>query len=182
MNISEYKGDFEKEISFLKDELSKIRTGRATQTLLDSVIVEAYGTKTPLPQMANVTIPEPRALVIQPWDKTVLKDVEKALTVSDLGLSVKNDGDVLRATLPILTEESRKRLVKVLGEKMEKTRIALRQTRDHIKDDIKGMVSSKELTEDDKYKLLEELDLEIKSYNKKIEEMGKEKEEEIMKV
>ena len=182
MDISDYKVDFEKEINFLKDELSKIRTGRATQTLLDNVIVEAYGAKTPLSQMANITIPEPRALVIQPWDKSVTKEVEKALTVCDLGLSVKNDGDVLRATLPILTEESRKELVKLVGEKMEKTRIALRQTRDHIKDDIKEMVASKDLTEDDKYRLFESLDLEIKDYNKKIEEMGKIKEEEIMKV
>lgn len=182
MNINDYKGEFEKEVNFLKEELAKIRTGRATQTLLDGVMVEAYGTKTPLPQMANITIPEPRAMVIQPWDKSVIKEVEKSLTTSDLGFSVKNDGDILRATLPILTEENRKKLVKVLGEKLEKTRIALRQTRDHIKDDIKSMVNDKELTEDDKYRLLEELDLEIKGYNKKIEEMGKTKEEEIMKI
>jgi ribosome recycling factor len=132
--------------------------------------------------MASITIPEPRSIVIQPWDKSVVKDIEKALTKSDLGLSVKNEGALLRATLPILTEENRKKLVKVLGEKLEKTRIALRQTRDHIKDSVKAMLATKELTEDDKYRFFEDLDIEIKNYNKKIEEIGKDKEEEIMKV
>lgn len=182
MNIRDYNDKFEKEINHLKDELSRIRTGRASQALFDNIMIEAYETRTPLPQLASITVPEPRALIVQPWDKNVLKEVEKALSNSDLGVSVKNDGNVLRVTLPMLTEENRKKLVKVLHEKLEKTRISLRLTRDNIKDEIKKKLNDKEITEDDKFKLLEELDLKIKDYNKKIEDMGKNKEEEIMTV
>ena len=182
MNISDYNDKFEKEINHLKDELSRIRTGRANQALFDNIMIEAYETRTPLPQLASITVPEPRSLIVQPWDKNVLKEVEKALSNSDLGVSVKNDGNVLRVALPMLTEENRKKLVKVLHEKLEKTRISLRLTRDNIKDEIKKMLSDKEITEDDKFKLLEDLDLKIKDYNKRIEDMGKSKEEEIMTV
>lgn len=182
MNINDYKDKFDKEIAHLKEELSRIRTGRASQALLDNVVVEAYGAKTPLPQLASVSVPEPRSLVVQPWDKSIVKEVEKALANSDLGVSVSNEGDILRVVLPMLTEENRKKLVKILNEKLEKTRIALRLTRDGVKDEIKESLTNKEITEDDKYKLLEDLDLEIKDYNKKVEEMGKSKEEEIMTV
>lgn len=182
MVLENYKEKFEKEILHLKDELSKIRTGRATTSLLDSIVVNAYDTKTPLPQLANISVPEVRTIVVQPWDKSVLKEVEKALSNSDLGLSVKNDGSILRATLPLLTEDSRKKLVKILGEKLEKTRISMRLIRDNVKDDIKEMENKKDITEDDKYRMIEELDMDIKEYNKKIEEIGKAKEDEIMTV
>ncbi len=177
-----YRKKFDKEMEHLKDELSRIRTGRATVALLDNVMVEAYDAKTPLPQLADISVPEPRAMVVQPWDKSILKDVEKALVNSDLGISVKNEGPILRVTLPLLTEENRKGLVKVLGEKLEKSRIAMRRVRDSVKEEIKEMENAKDITEDDKYRMLEELDLDIKEYNKKIEEMGKVKEEEIMTV
>ncbi|MCD4706103.1 ribosome recycling factor, partial [bacterium] len=127
-------------------------------------------------------VPEPRVMVIQPWDKTVTKEIEKALANSDLGLSVKNEGTLLRATLPLLTEENRKKLVKILREKTEKSRIAMRLIRDSAKDEIIKMESNKEITEDDKYRNIEELDLHIKERNKKIEEIANAKEEEIMTI
>ncbi len=182
MILENYKEKFEKEITQLKDELSRIRTGRATTSLLDNIMVIAYDTKTPLPQLANISVPEVRTMVVQPWDKGVLKEVEKALSSSDLGVSVKNDGVILRVTLPLLTEESRNKLVKVLGEKLEKSRISMRLIRDNVKDSIKEMENKKDITEDDKYRMIEDLDLDIKEYNKKIEEIGKAKEEEIMTV
>lgn len=180
--LEDYKEKFEKELVRLKDELSRIRTGRATTALLDNIVVEAYEVKTPLPQLATITVPEPRVMVIQPWDKTVIKEVEKALANSDLGLSVKNEGTLLRATLPLLTEESRKKLVKILGEKAEKSRIAMRLIRDTEKDEIIKMENNKEITEDDKYRNIEDLDLHIKESNKKIEKIAKAKEEEIMTI
>ncbi|MBT4277203.1 ribosome recycling factor [Candidatus Falkowbacteria bacterium] len=180
--IDSYKENFDKEIDRLKDELTKIRTGRATPALLQNIIVEAYEARTPLPQLANISAPEPRTLVVQPWDKSVTKEIEKAIASSDLGASVKNDGEILRITLPLLTEENRQKLVKLVGEKMEQARIAMRIVRDKVKDEIKEQENAKELTEDDKYRLIEELDLKIKEYNKKIEEIGKAKEEEIMTI
>ncbi len=182
MVIEKYKEKFNQEIEKLKKELSKIRTGRASSALLESIFVEAYGVKTPILQLANISIPEPRVMVIQPWDKSIVKDMEKAISISDLGASVKNEGDILRVILPDLTEESRKKLVKLVGERMEKTRIALRLIRDEAKEEIKKMESAKEITEDDKYSLIEELDKTIKEFNAKIEEIGKKKEEEIMTV
>ncbi|MEA2088522.1 MAG: ribosome recycling factor [Patescibacteria group bacterium] len=180
--LEEYKEKFKKELVRLKDELSKIRTGRATTALLDNIFVEAYESKAPLPQLATITVPEPRVMVIQPWDKTIVKEVEKALANSDLGLSVKNEGGFLRATLPLLTEENRKKLVKILGEKAEKYRISMRLIRDKEKDEIIKMESNREITEDDKYRNIDDLDIQIKEYNKKIEELVKIKEEEIMTI
>ncbi|NCF75100.1 MAG: ribosome recycling factor [Xanthomonadaceae bacterium] len=180
--LEDYKEKFEKELTYLKEELSRIRTGRATVSLLDNIIVEAYEEKTPLPQLATITIPEPRSIIIQPWDKTIIKEVEKALANSDLGLSVKNEGNFLRAVLPLLTEENREKLVKVLKEKVEKSRIAMRLIRDNAKERIIDMENNKEITEDEKYKNIENLDIQIKEYNRKIEEIAEAKEKKIMTI
>lgn len=182
MEINNYREGFEKELNHLKEGLAQIRTGRASITLLDGIMVDAYDTKTPVPQVASITIPEPRTIVVQPWDKSIAKEVEKALSNSDLGLSVQNDGDVLRCKLPDLNEENRKKLVKVLGDKVEQARIRIRLIRDNIKDEIKESTIKREITEDDKYRLFEDLDNEVKGYNKKIEEMSSIKEEEIMTI
>lgn len=182
MEINNYREGFEKELNHLKEGLAQIRTGRASITLLDGIMVDAYDTKTPVPQVASITIPEPRTIVVQPWDKSIAKEVEKALSNSDLGLSVQNDGDVLRCKLPDLNEENRKKLVKVLGDKVEQARIRIRLIRDNVKDEIKESTIKREITEDDKYRLFEDLDNEVKGYNKKIEEMSSIKEEEIMTI
>ncbi|MCK4744691.1 ribosome recycling factor [Candidatus Parcubacteria bacterium] len=180
--IEEYKTELEKAISHLKGELIKIRTGRANTALVDDIIIEAYEVKTPLAQLANITVPEVRTIIIQPWDKSVIKEIEKAIANSGLGAGVKNEGSILRIVLPQLTEEDRKKTVKILSEKLEQAKIALRQVRDEIKDKIKNMEGQKEISEDEKFRLIEELDLIIKERNKEIEDIGKAKEEELMTV
>lgn len=180
--IEEYKIELEKAISHLKSELIKVRTGRANIALVDNIIVEAYESKTPLAQIANITVPEVRTIVVQPWDKSIIKDIEKAIANSGLGAGVKNEGSILRIVLPQLTEEDRKKTVKILNEKLEQAKIVLRQIRDDVKDKIKDMENNKEISEDEKFRLIEELDLIIKEQNKEVEYIGKEKEKELMTV
>ncbi|MEA2064937.1 MAG: ribosome recycling factor [Patescibacteria group bacterium] len=180
--IEEYKTELKKAISHLTSELVKIRTGRASTALVDDIIIEAYGAKTPLAQLANITVPEVKTIVIQPWDKTIIKDIEKAIANSGLGAGVKNEGSILRIVLPQLTEDDRKKTVKILNEKLEQAKIALRQVREEIKDKIKNMESQKEISEDEKFRLIEELDLIIKERNIEVEDIGKKKEDELMTV
>ncbi len=180
--IDKNKEEFEKVISHFKDELMTLRTGRAQAILVENIPVEAYGATTPLKQMASISIPEAKSISIEPWDKSVLKDIEKALTYSNLGFSVVNTGDKLIAKIPPMTEENRKEILKVIGDKSEKARISLRQLRDQIKEEILAAEKSKDITEDDRYSYLADLDNLVTDYNKKIEEMAKEKEQEIMTI
>ncbi len=180
--IDKNKAEFDKVISHFKEELMALRTGRAQTMLVENIQVEAYGATTPLKQLASISVPEAKSISIEPWDKSVLKDIEKALTYSNLGLSVVNTGEKLIAKIPPMTEENRKGILKIISEKSEKTRISLRQLRDQLKEEILAAEKNKGITEDDKYSYLADLDNFVSDYNKKIEEMAKEKEQEIMTI
>lgn len=178
--IDNRKADFEKVLGNLTSELATLQIGRANPIMVENILVEAYGAKTALKQLASITVPEARTILISPWDKSISKDIEKAIIQADIGISPVNEGQQLRLTVPALTEESRKELTKSVGEKMERTRIALRQIRDKIRDEISKQERAKEISEDDKYDLQKKLDDLVKDYNNQIKDMGERKEQEIM--
>lgn len=180
--IQEKQEELVKSVDFFKKEIAALRVGRANPSLLDSIFVEAYGTKTPLNGLASINVTDARSMAVAPWDKSVVKDVEKAIVEADLGLGVVNEGDKIRLTLPIMTEENRKSLVKKLNEKMEEARIALRQVRDEIKGAIQAAEDAKEIPEDDKYRFIKELDEEIGRRNDEVKDLRDKKEEEIMTI
>jgi len=180
--IQAKQADFTKAIDFFKKDISSIRTGRANPAMLDGIFVDAYGTKTALVGLASISVPEARSIVITPWDKTIAKDIEKAITAANLGLNPVNEGDKIRLVVPQLTEENRKELAKRLSEKMETARIALRQIRDEIKNVIEDAFKNKAISEDDKFRFIKELDEEITRQNDALKSIKEKKEEEIMTI
>jgi len=180
--IQAKQADFTKSIDFFKKDISSIRTGRANPAMLDGVFVEAYGTRTALVGLASISVPEARSIVVTPWDKTITKDIEKAITAANLGINPVNEGDKIRLVVPQLTEENRKELVKKLSEKMETARIALRQIRDEIKEAIEAAFKDKAISEDDKFRFIKELDEEITKQNDALKSIKDKKEEEIMTI
>lgn len=138
----------DKSIQALRNEFVSIRTGQATPSLLDRVFVDYYGAKTPVTQVASVTVPEAKLLVIQPWDKSLLKDIEKAINMSDLGLVPMNDGNVIRMAIPQLTEERRKELVKVVNKKAEDAKVAIRNVRREGNDFLKKQEKDEDVSKD----------------------------------
>lgn len=159
-----------------------VRTGRATPSLLEGVKADYYGTPTPLNQMAKITVPESRQLVIQPWDKNAIKPIEKAILKSDLGLNPNVDGDVIRLIIPQLTEERRKELVRVVRNKAEDQRVAIRNIRRDANEDLKEMENSGDISEDNYHRGLENVQEMTNNYIEKIDELLEEKEAEIMEV
>ena len=146
--INNHKENFEKNIRDLKDDLATLRVGRANPLMVENILVLAYGVKTPIKQLASITIPEARTILVQPWDKTIIKDIEKSLAEANLGISPVNEGQQIRLSIPPLTEESRKELTKSVGEKTERARVAIRQLRDKVRDEIVKKEKNKEITED----------------------------------
>ena len=136
-------------VSVVRDELAGIRTGRANAKILDRISVDYYGTKTPLNQLASFSVPEPRLLVIQPFDKNAMGAMEKAIMQSDLGLTPSNDGNVIRLAFPTLTEERRKELIRIAHERAEEARVAVRNVRRHAKDTLERLEHDHEISEDD---------------------------------
>ena len=179
MDLQTYSVQFDKAIQHLKQDIASIRTNRATPALLENIQIEIYGSKMPLIQVASIQAPEPKMLTIEPWDKQVIKDVEKAIQTASLGLSIANEGTFLRVTIPPMTEETRQELVKVLNNKLESARQAIRGIRDNIKEDIIKAERNKEISEDERYKLIEDLDELAKNYTQQIKDIGDNKEEEI---
>jgi len=167
---------------YLKRELSHIRAGKATPNLLDGIKVDYYGTQTPLNQLAGVSAPEARLLVVQPYDKGAIESIEKAIMASGLGLNPNNDGVVIRIPLPILSEERRKDLVKLSHEIAENARISIRNARRDANDHIKQAVKEESLPEDSKFEAEEEIQSLTDQYTEKIESALKKNEEEIMTV
>ncbi|MFA6551019.1 MAG: ribosome recycling factor [Patescibacteria group bacterium] len=167
---------------FFKKDIASIRTGRANPAMLDGVLVSAYGTKVPLQQVGNISVVDARCLTISPWDKSVLKDIEKGIVEADLGVSPVNEGEKIRITIPQPTEEDRRERAKKLGEKLEHAKVTLRQVRDKIKEAIEQAENDKVIAEDDKFRFLKEMEEEIKKYNEQLEEIRKKKEEEIMTI
>lgn len=180
--LEDNKEQYEKTLEFFKNDINSLRTGRVAPSLVESVKIESYGTVSELMQLAAITSPEPQTIVIKPWDKGIIKDIERALQGSDLNINPVVDGDIIRINFPPLTEESRKELVKILHKKLEESRITLRQKRDKIKEGIIALEKSKEITEDDRFKSLKDLDDLTKEYNDKIKEISDNKEKEIMTV
>ncbi len=166
----------------LKREFATLRAGRATPALLDKIQVDYYGALTPLSQMANISAPESHLLMIQPWDKSTLKNIEKAILASDLGLNPNNDGSVIRIAIPQLTEERRKELVKVVRKKDEDAKVAIRNLRRELNDDIKDLEKEKDVSEDDAARGLDEAQKLTEKWIKKLDEITKTKESEIMEV
>jgi ribosome recycling factor len=169
-------------IEALKKEFASVRTGRASLALLDGIKVDYYGTPTPLQQVASLSVPESRQIAIQPWDQKIISDIEKAIMKSDLGVTPTNDGKVIRINMPLLTEERRKQLVKAVRKNSEDAKVAVRNIRRDINDEIKKLEKEKHLSEDDTKKLLDEIQKITDSYVKKIDETLMHKEKEIMEV
>ncbi len=180
--LQDKQGDFANALDFFKREISTLRTGRANPAVLDNIQVEAYGTMNPVNAVGNIAVSDARSIVIVPWDKSVSKAIEKAIIDAGLGMGIVNEGDRIRLTVPALTEENRKALVKTLNEKMEKTRIILRQARDGIKNAIETAFDDKEISEDDKFRFMKELDEFSAKKNDELKSIRDRKEEDIMEI
>lgn len=180
--IEQVQEKMEASIDALKRELVKIRTGRASLSLLDGISVDAYGSMMPLNQVGTLTIPESRMIAIQPWDPQMLPLIEKAIHSSDLGLTPANDGKVIRLSIPQLTEERRKELVKQVKKIAEDFKVAVRNVRREANDQLKKMKKDKEISEDDMFRFQEEAQKETDNFIKQIDEIAAGKEKEVMEV
>jgi ribosome recycling factor len=169
-------------VAALRRDLARTRTGRASTALLEGIVVDYYGAKTPLNQLATLGAPEPRLLVIQPFDRNVISDIERAILQSDLGLMPMNDGKILRVPIPELTEERRRELVKHVRKLAEDYRVSLRNHRRDAIDMLKEMVKDKDITEDDLRRGQERIQEATKEYSEKLEKVLKAKEDEVMEV
>jgi ribosome recycling factor len=182
MSQAEHQQELDKAIEFLKGELGSIRTGRANPNILEKVTVEVYGSRMPILQIGSISVPEPRSIVIEPWDKSIIKDLERSLREANLGLGVVNEGTLIRLTIPLMTEENRKELVKILGQRLEQSKQSLRKIRDRIREAIMAEEKDKKISEDEKFKQLKKIDELVGESNEKIKKMGEEKEKEIMTI
>lgn len=180
--IKETENHMKMTIEGTKKEFQAVRTGRANAGVLDRVVVEYYGNPSPLNQVASVTIPDPRTIVIQPWDKSLLATVEKAILKADLGLNPVNDGTVIRLPVPQLTEERRKELVKVVRKEAEERRVVIRNLRRDVNDKIKALEKSSKVTEDESKKGLDETQKLTDKYITEIDKLLAQKEKEILEV
>lgn len=169
-----------KSVELLKKELSGIRTGRASVSLFDGIIIDYYGQDTPLNQMATIAVPESRLITIQPWDPSLLDKVEKAIFQSDLGLTPTNDGKMIRINLPILTEERRAQLAKMVKKMAEEFRVAIRNIRREGNDAVKVIEKSKEISQDDSHRAMDRIQKITDEYISKVDEIVETKEKEIM--
>jgi ribosome recycling factor len=169
-------------IEALKKEFSSVRTGRASLALLDGIFIDYYGSVTPLQQLANLSIPEPRQIAIQPWEQKIIPEIEKAIMKSDLGLTPMNDGRMIRINIPTLTEERRKQLVKVVRKRSEEGKIAVRNIRRDANEELKKLEKEKHLSEDDVKKEMDDIQKVTDTFIKKIDEILEHKEKEIMEV
>lgn len=172
--------NFGKTIEHFQHEITTLRTGRASAGLLAAVTVESYGSHMPITQLATVSVPEARSLLVTPWDKTQLPQIEKAILQANLGLTPSNDGNVIRIKIPSPTEERRKEMVKVLGQMAEKSRISVRNTREDANKQMKKMTDDGDISKDDLIKLQKQLQDMVDKINIEIKQIAEEKEKEIM--
>jgi ribosome recycling factor len=180
LNQAETK--MKKAVEALRHHLNTIRTGRASPALVEHLHVEYYGSEMPLNQLANISAPEARMLVIQPWDKGAMKAIEKAIQNSDLGLNPNNDGQVIRLAIPQLTEQRRKDLVKLVKKEVEEQKVSLRNVRRDAQSDLKKLESDKQISEDDLKRAQEKLEQLTGQYTKELDQIGLTKEQEVMEV
>ncbi|MGE5422445.1 MAG: ribosome recycling factor [Ignavibacteriales bacterium] len=171
-----------KTIEHLTKDFAALRAGRANPAMLDRVMVDYYGAPTPINQLGNIGVPEPRLLVIQPWDKSSIADIEKAIMKSDLGVNPSNDGNVIRIVIPSLTEERRKDLVKVVRKRAEEAKVAVRNIRREANDGLKALEKEGTISEDESKKKLEQVQKATDNYVKEIDRLAQGKEKDIMEV
>ncbi|MFL5760770.1 MAG: ribosome recycling factor [Thermomicrobiales bacterium] len=171
-----------KAMEALRRDLSTVRTGRASPGLLDRVTVDYYGTNTPLNQLAGISVPEPRMLVVQPWDRGSIGAIEKAIQRSELGLNPSSDGQVIRLAIPALTEERRKQLVKTVHQLTEEGKVSVRNIRRDAMDHVRKMLTDKQVSEDDERRAEHQLDDLTKKFTDEADRIGKAKEHEVMEV
>lgn len=180
--LSKSEDQMKKSVDFLKENLASIRAGKANPKLLDRITVSYYGSMTPLNQIANISVPEPRCLVIQPWDASIIKEVEKAIMNSDLGINPSSDGKIIRLMIPQLTEERRKELIKIVKKEVENSKVALRNIRRDTIDLFKKLEKSSELTKDELKRAEDDAQKLTDKYTKIMDEIYKDKESEILEV
>jgi ribosome recycling factor len=171
-----------KSVESVRHEMASIRTGRATTALLDSIKVDYYGSMMPINQVASVSVPEPRLLVVQPWEKNMLQPIAKAIQASDLGLNPQDDGQVLKVPIPTLNEERRRDMVKLVKKVAEEGRVAVRNVRHHTNDELKKLMKDKAISEDDEKRAIQETQKMTDRHIEQIDELVKKKEAEVMEV
>jgi ribosome recycling factor len=178
----EMRAEMEQALEATRQEFSRVRTGRASVTLLDGIKVTYYGSVVPLNQVATLTVPESRLITVQPWDTKMVGEIEKAILKSDLGLTPANDGKIIRIPIPALTEERRKELVKVIKKLAEKAKVSLRNVRRDVNEKLKSMKSEKQVSEDEYFTCHQEVQEITDDYVKKADELLAEKEKELMEL
>jgi ribosome recycling factor len=172
----------QKAVEALKQDLGAIRTGRASSALIERIYVDYYGAPTPINQVATISVPEARLLVIQPWDKKMLTDIEKAIQRSDLGINPNNDGQVIRLNIPPMNEERRRDLVKTLHKKLDEHKVAIRNVRRDVQDKFRDREKKKEVSEDELKRSIDKLQKLTDRYIDEMDKVGKTKEQEILEV
>lgn len=181
MDIKDFQANIDKCIEALKEDLSRIHTGRATPELVEGLSIEAYGTQSPLKNMANINAADARSIVVQPWDKSILEAIVKAVQASNLGFLASVEGEIVRVKIPDLTEERRMEFVKVMKERIEEGRIAVRKVRQEMRENIEETESAG-MSKDEADRMRDEIEKIVKVANEKIEEMKDAKEADLMKV
>ncbi len=180
--LLEKKIEFQKTIDHFKEELSQIRSGRAHPALLDRIMVEAYNRPTPLRGVASISVPDAKTLVIEPWDVNLVKEIEKAILATELGIRPTIQGKIIRLVMPMMTQERREQLLKIVKEKTEVARITLRGLRERIRAEILKMEKEKKISEDERFRRQDELEKLTKQFSGEIEQLAKEKEKDISQV
>lgn len=180
--IKDADGRMSKALDALRRDLTSVRTGRANPSILDRIMVESYGTIMPINQVASISVPESRMLVIQPWDKGSIPAIEKAIMKSDLGVTPSNDGQIIRIALPQLNEERRKQMVKIVHQQTEDAKISIRNVRRDAINNIKEMMNEKMVSEDDQRRGDNQIDEMTKKFTDEAEKIGKAKEAEVLEV
>lgn len=180
--LQQYKEQFVNTIDHLKQEISGLRTGRATPALVEDIIVEAYNVRQPVKALASISVVDAKTITVQPWDKSILQNLDAGIRASNLGINPVNDGVLLRLVLPDLTQERRGELIKVLHTKLEQARIGVRKVREEIRDTIDRAEKEKQISEDEKFSSQEDLEKMVKDYNESIKQIGEEKEKEIQTI
>ena len=182
MDLNKFEEKMTKTISVFEENLAEIRAGRANPAILNKIMIDYYGTPTPINQVAGISVPEARLIVIQPWDGSILKEIEKEILKSDIGINPNNDGKVIRLSFPELTEERRKELTKIVKKMGEETKVAVRNLRREANDKVKKMEKAGDFTEDDAKSTLDDIQKDIDKAVKSIDEIVAAKEKEILEV
>ena len=180
--VKEVEAKMEKTLSTLKTDLNKVRTGRASLALFDDIRIDYYGTPTPLNQMATLAVPEPRLITIQPWDLSIIGEVEKAILKSEIGVTPANDGKIIRITIPRLTEERRKELVKVVRKMSEGAKVAIRNIRREANEQLKGLEKNKKISQDQLRQWMDKVQVSTDKFIEKADGILSAKEKEILEI